>query len=136
MEWWKRILAGVLLVAFLAIKGAFWLALIPHNSSDKPTPVHACACTGEPVCRCGPGGCCGGEPAATDPPDFGDAQIHPPKLCGSLSQGAGPLAEIPCLECVPWNWHPLVSPGVWGVFVSDSIQSQGSRDPDPPVPKT
>jgi hypothetical protein len=71
---------------------------LPAGTKEKDTPTsHPCACSGAPVCNCGPGGCCdNGGRSERDPTDS-KFQIHSLNLCGKLSQGNCPLGEAPAL---------------------------------------
>lgn len=129
----KKILAALLLMAFLAVKGGFWLAMnSPQKLEDKPT-THACACTGEPVCRCGPEGCCASESNVsfgTDGP-----QVHSPKVCGSFSKGIGPLADVLGLPTPEWSWIPESLSGE-NLSSFDRVTLLSNFDPpEPPVPR-
>lgn len=129
----KKILATLILMAFLAVKGGFWLAMdSPPKKESKPT-VQACACTGEPICRCGPGGCCALENKETLNTE--GPQVQAPKVCGSFSKGMGPVSDVFGLPGGDWNWLPepespeAISCLHWLILLSvfDS--------PDPPVPR-
>ncbi len=51
-----------------------------------------CACTGAPICKCGPDGCCAVEepvPSEKEAP----VTVATPGLCGKLSQGLGLLGD-------------------------------------------
>jgi len=143
MNRWKQAFSGFLLVAFVAIKVAFWLALAPspvsptapQSGTRNSPPVHACACTGAAVCRCGPGGCCNGAKVPPSSSSFSEAVVQIPKLCGSFSQGAGPVTDVPCLLCDTWNWRPLKESHVCLVVTLPLTLPRVSFDPDPPVPK-
>ncbi len=132
MDWWKRVLAGVLLIAFLATKGTFWFALIPNNNSHLLPEAHPCACTGETVCHCGPEGCCG---TADPEPENNGLVVGAPKICGSLSKGIGVLAETPCVLALCWNVGLIPPSSGWCIAIVLLIHSAGSEDPDPPIPK-
>ena len=107
----SRILTFLLLACFLLAKGSFWIALLPAGTKEKDTPTsHPCACSGAPVCNCGPGGCCDtAEPSKlASLPGLGNLglnkkganknsdtkpELHTPKICGHFGLGMGPVGE-------------------------------------------
>ena len=109
----SRILTFLLLACFLLAKGSFWIALLPAGTNEKGLPTsHPCACSGAPVCNCGPGGCCDtAEPSKlASLPGLGNlalnkkganknsktkSELRTPKVCGHFGLGMGPVGEGP-----------------------------------------
>ena len=107
----SRILTFLLLACFLLAKGSFWIALLPAGTNEKGLPTsHPCACSGAPVCNCGPGGCCDtAEPSKlASLPGLGNlalnkkganknsetkSELRTPKVCGYFGLGMGPVGE-------------------------------------------
>jgi hypothetical protein len=107
----SRILTFLLLACFLLAKGSFWIALLPAGTNEKGLPTsHPCACSGAPVCNCGPGGCCDtAEPSKlASLPGLGNlalnkkganknsetkSELRTPKVCGHFGLGMGPVGE-------------------------------------------
>jgi len=93
----QSLLAALLLVCFVAARGLFWVSLIPSMPAAavpaaQVLQTKACACTGAPICKCGPDGCCAAEepvPSEKEAP----VSVATPGLCGKLSQGLGLLGD-------------------------------------------
>jgi len=106
----SRILTFLLLACFLLAKGSFWIAVLPAETKEKDAPTsQPCACSGAPVCNCGPGGCCDtAEPSklssllginkkSADKNSDTKSELHTPKVCGHFGLGMGPVGEGACL---------------------------------------
>lgn len=130
-----KILTILFLVTFVVAKGSFWISLGFAQSAPPNRPTaHPCACSGAPVCHCGPGGCCKPEKVAGTSPD-GKPSIHSPKLCGHFGQGLGQTGE------------PVMAPLVLDVCLFDcdlvtylkvpvlSLAPLAFSSLDPPPPK-
>jgi len=140
---WGKFSVLLVLAAFVVAKASFWLAMLPGGFSQSiidpafpanPAEVsNPCACTGAAVCKCGPGGCCETESPTQMVKNENESQIHSPSLCGRLSQGAGPVGEMPAVTA-PLEFCqllPLVSRPVCLVIV-DLLVGRTDRPAAPP----
>lgn len=93
----QSLLAALLLICFVAARGLFWVSLIPAAPASvapvaQMPKAKPCACTGAPVCQCGPGGCCAAEELQLSEKEA-RTSLATPGLCGKLSQGLGLLGD-------------------------------------------
>ncbi len=148
----SRILTFLLLACFLLDKGSFWIALLPAGTKEKDAPTsHPCACSGAPVCNCGPGGCCdtakpsklasllglnnlGANKTGSDKKSDTKPELHTPNVCGHFGLGMGPVGEgaglVTAMETV--YIEELLSERLPSLFVVALISRFETPDSPPP----
>lgn len=130
----KKLLAGILLVALIATKSGFWFALISFTQHHEKLHLTPCACTGQPVCPCGPGGCCANDPSPTFHKE--KLAVHSPKVCGSFSKGEGPFLDPPEIVTLICPWVAEGDSGADLRIIVLTTFSTHFDPPEPPIPKT